>query len=220
MEEFGFNKIDEDDIFDKKSDMNSLYEIQSMQNQSIDISVDDINIQSTIPDITVPDDPTEKVIETNADAPNLSDVVMMEGQNNPLPNELDPQDGVVNPLPNELDIQDGKVNPLPKSIELEDPPVNKSPTMSNPLENLNTEDSLTTRTSKNLQANNRLTFDLQNSNYTPSTPSKPSPVEQTLNKSPARDNIDFEIESSTASNASAKRASRKKARPDWRARHG
>ena len=206
MEEFGFNKIDEDDIYDKKSDMNSLYEIQSMQEQSNDVLVDDINIESTIPDITAPDDFSEETTDVSIGVTNLSDVMMVDDQNNPLPNELDIQEGRVNPLPNELDIQDS--------------PVNQAPITQNPLENMYTEDSLAVKTSRNLQANTRLSFDLQNSNYVPSTPSKPSPVEKTLSQSPARDNIDFEVAASTATDSSSKRTNRKKARPEWRTRHG
>jgi len=279
MEEFGFEKIDEDDIFNPKQspeNMRSLHEIERIQNQSEEASLSDVEINTHTTSIDSTNEPTEEV-SSLITPKNLSDVVAPEGQINPTPNPIEYGGGRVNPTPNPVEYQEGKLNPLPESIEYSGGRVNPTPNpveygegrvnptpnpveygegrvnpTPNPVEynegklnplpepikynnpkvnssiqssvlpDMNTDKSLTVETSKNLQVNQNLTFDLKNQNYTPVAPQRQSTYERNIQTTPAsNDNFTFEIPTAlSSSNSNTRRANRKKAPPSWRAQHG
>ena len=195
MEEFGFNKIDEDDMFDPKQsmeNMRSLHEIEGMQKQSDETSLSDVEINSRATSIDPTEDVTEEV-SASITPMGLSDVTIPEG----------------------------RVNPLPEPIEYGDRNMSSS-IQTSPLENMKNDESLTVETSKNLQVNKQLSFDLKNPNYTPKPPQTQSTYEKNMSTTPAsNDNFDFEIPSSLSTNtASSRRYARKNATPEWRSRHG
>ena len=152
---------------------------------------------------------------------------MEDGKPNSLPpTPLDYPEGNINPSPKDIDfMNEGQLNPIPKAVDfMEDGKPNPLPDLmsKNPLENIDTEKSLTVETSKNLQVNKSLTFDLDNSKYTPSTPQAPTKFETNMSATPAStDNFDYQIpESLSANSGSARRMARKNAPPGWRAHLG
>tara|TARA_R100001509_G_scaffold165745_1_gene149569 strand:+ start:8275 stop:8961 length:687 start_codon:yes stop_codon:yes gene_type:complete len=228
MEEFGFNKIDEDDIFDpkqSKENMISLYNVENMLSDSNQTSFSDINVNSFVPDIDPADEASvDRTITTNTKT--LSEVTIPEGRVNPSPQPLEVQEGNINPTPDAIDfMNEGRVNPLPEKMEVSNSDPNPTGQMSapvNPLENMATNETLTVETSKNLQVNKQLSFDLKNPNYMQSQPRPGTATENAMSIAPSgSDSFDFEVPEPLATNtASSRKLTRKNAPPEWRTHHG
>jgi hypothetical protein len=228
MEEFGFNKIDEEDLFNPKQtpeNMRSLHEVNTIMDSDQNVSLSDVEINSKVSELDSVDevsDETANPIEPR----NLSSVMVSDSNITPTPTPLDYPEGNINPSPKDIDfMNEGQLNPIPKAVDfMEEGKINPLPDLmsNNPLESIDTEKSLTVETSKNLQVNKNLTFDLDNSKYTPSTPQAPTKFETNMSATPAStDNFDYQIpESLSANSGSARRMARKNAPPGWRAHLG
>lgn len=182
MEKFGFNKVDEDDMFNPKQsreNMKSLSDIEMIGNNSKETTLSDVDITSYTPNVDSMDEVVDDV--SSSITTSLSSASSY--------------------------IEDAKIDPLPDS----------------PLfENMDTNESLTVETSKNLHINKQLEFDLKNQAYTPAPVHRQSPLEGTMASSRASiDNHNFDIPNPLSVNSSAnKRANRKGAHPEWRTRLG
>ena len=200
MENFGFNKIDEDDMFNPKQstrNMRSLSEIEMIQNDLNETALSDVDINSVSPNVQ----PTDEMSDEASYSITTGDpTVRTTGE-------------ITSSIMTSLSdvssyIQDTPTTPLPEV------PV---------LENIDTDQSLTVETSKNLHMNRDLTFDLKNQAYTPTPPQRQSRTEATMATTPAVpiDNLDYKLPSALSTDTSAsRRANKKGATPEWRSRLG